>query len=78
VVQRARLLIAPRPDVTPDVRALEQTLPGLRGRVHLLDAPGLDVSSTVVAARIAAGRTVRYLVPEAVLAYIQVNRLYER
>lgn len=77
VVRRAHLLIAPRPDVTPDVPALERALPGLRGRVRLLDAPRLDVSSTGVAARIAEGRTVRYLVPEAVLAYIQTHRLYE-
>ena len=36
----------------------------------------LDLSATEVRQRVAAGRSVRYLVPEAVAAYIQLHHLY--
>ncbi len=36
----------------------------------------LPISSSEIRRRIAEGRTVRYLVPDAVLAYIAENRLY--
>jgi nicotinate-nucleotide adenylyltransferase len=38
--------------------------------------PGLDVSSRAIRARVRAGHTVRYLVPEAVAHYIARHRLY--
>lgn len=43
-----------------------------------LDNPGIEVSSSVVRARARAGRTVRYLVPDAVARYIARHRLYAR
>ena len=45
-------------------------------RVTLVEGPLLDVSSTALRARIAAGRTVRYLVPDAVLAEVERRGLY--
>jgi nicotinate-nucleotide adenylyltransferase len=38
--------------------------------------PRIDVSSTLVRSRAAAGRPVRYLVPDAVAAYIEREGLY--
>jgi nicotinate-nucleotide adenylyltransferase len=46
------------------------------GRVVWLGNPGLDVSSTLVRDRARRGLTVRYLVPEAVAAYLARHRLY--
>ena len=43
-----------------------------------LDNPGLDLSSSGIRARVRAGRSVRYLVPDAVAAYIARRRLYRR
>ena len=43
----------------------------------IVDGPALDVSSTELRARIAAGRTVRYLVPDADRAVIAAERLYQ-
>lgn len=77
VLLRARLLISPRPEVWPDLDVLEAALPGLRERVQMLESPRIGISSTDVVARIAAGLSVRYLVPDAVLAYIEAHRLYE-
>jgi nicotinate-nucleotide adenylyltransferase len=61
----ATLLVAARPG-GPDVP------PGMRR----LDAPLLDISSRELRARAARGRSLRYLVPEAALRYIEEHSLY--
>ena len=45
-------------------------------RVRYLDMPLIQVSSSAVRRRVGAGRPIRYLVPDAVAAYIEANRLY--
>lgn len=54
--------------------------PGADARVDVdcerVDVPSLDVSSTEVRARLRAGRSVRFLVPEAVVAVIDGRGLY--
>jgi nicotinate-nucleotide adenylyltransferase len=45
-------------------------------RLVRLDNPVLDVSSSAIRARVRAGHSVRYLVPEAVAAYIARRGLY--
>lgn len=47
-------------------------------RVLWLDNPGLEVSSSAIRARARAGRSVRYLVPDAVARYVAGFRLYAR
>ncbi|WP_440895909.1 nicotinate-nucleotide adenylyltransferase [Amphibacillus sp. Q70] len=44
--------------------------------VILLDTPGLDVSSTMVRERLETNRSVRYLIPQHVLAIIKEKGLY--
>jgi nicotinate-nucleotide adenylyltransferase len=44
--------------------------------VHRVEGPSLPISATAIRARVAAGRSVRYLVPEAVFQYIGARRLY--
>ena len=44
--------------------------------VVALDGPRLQVSSSEIRARVAAGRSVRYLVPDAVIRYIGDHALY--
>jgi nicotinate-nucleotide adenylyltransferase len=44
--------------------------------VRVLDTPLMDISSRVLRARAARGRSLRYLVPEAALRYIEEHRLY--
>jgi nicotinate-nucleotide adenylyltransferase len=50
--------------------------PGRADRISFLSGPLLPISGSVVRRRAAAGRSVRYLVPEAVAAYIADHELY--
>jgi nicotinate-nucleotide adenylyltransferase len=50
--------------------------PALARRVTWIDAPALDVSSRALRDRVRAGRSIRYLVPDAVAAAIARRRLY--
>jgi nicotinate-nucleotide adenylyltransferase len=73
----ARVAVVPREGYpAPDPAWLSTTFPGREDRVTYVGAPHLGVSSTGIRARIAAGRTVRYLVPPAVAAYIADHGLY--
>ena len=75
ILELTRLVVADRPGVEVDESVYEQ-LPRLRDRVDRFQAPLLEVSSTALRARVAAGLSIRYLVPTAVFAYIERNALY--
>ncbi len=76
IVALACLAIVARPGFELDLPALLEALPGLKGRHALLDGPRLDISSTALRGRIAAGRPVRYQLPEVVRSYILAHGLY--
>jgi len=50
--------------------------PPYDGRCTLVPVPALEVSSTAIRARVAAGRSIRYWVAPAVEAYIREHDLY--
>jgi nicotinate-nucleotide adenylyltransferase len=50
--------------------------PGPDARVQLMEEPGLDISSSMIRERLAAGLPVRYLVPEAVCRLIDKSGEY--
>lgn len=62
----ARLVVYPRPgsDIPTD------------GDAFRLDVPLMDVSSTDIRRRLQAGQSARYLVPDAVLRYVNRHGLY--
>ena len=77
--EAARVAVAPRWGYpAPDPGWLAATFPGREDRVTYLEGPRLGVSSTALRARVAAGRSIRYLVPNPVAAYIAANNLYAR
>lgn len=55
----------------------EKSLPGLAQHVTMLRSPLVEISSTDIARRLREGESGRYIVPDPVLEYIRIHRLYE-
>jgi len=73
-----RFVIAPRPGVRADAlqRVLAAVPKVLRERIATLNIPELPESATLIRTMLSQGRSVRYLVPEAVWQYIVAHHLY--
>lgn len=77
VLALARIAVAEREGVRrADIAERLARLAGAAERVCFFDMPRLDISSSLIRRRAAAGQPVRYLVPDAVAAYIERERLY--
>jgi nicotinate-nucleotide adenylyltransferase len=76
VLELARFAVAEREGA--ERKEIERRTAGLSGRERIVffDMPRLDVSSSEVRARVAAGRPIDELVPPAVAAYIDERGLY--
>jgi nicotinate-nucleotide adenylyltransferase len=76
VIELARLAVARRSGVSDaEVAAVMRSL-GADGRVTMLEMPQFGVSSSSVRERAAAGRPLRYLVPESVARFIEEKGVY--
>ena len=65
-----------RPGETIHLYSMNAVLPGLKEKVHFVDAPLLEISSREIRRRIAEGLEFRYFLPPAVYDYIQEHHLY--
>lgn len=70
ILAEHHLYVYPRPGAsTPEAFADHP-------HIHLVEAPMLDISATMVRQRVAAGQPIRYLVHPEVEAYIDSRKLY--
>jgi nicotinate-nucleotide adenylyltransferase len=79
LLERVEWVVGPRPgSALPDREQLEVRFGDRAERIHLLDGPSLEVSSSAIRRRVAAGETIRYLVPRGVEELIRDRGLYRR
>lgn len=78
ILELARLAVAEREDLRREdiANRLEPLHAG--DRVVFFDMPRIDISSSAIRGRVATGRPIRYLVPDAVADVIRDRRLYPR
>jgi nicotinate-nucleotide adenylyltransferase len=76
ILSQVRLAVVRRPGVSVDTAVMEQQLPGVAASLDWVDAPLMAISATGIRQRVAAGRSIRYRVPDAVREYIEAHDLY--
>ncbi len=76
ILSMASILAFPR----KSMETLDKTIEIMRGKygnnIFIIDAPIFEISSTDIRRRIKDKRTVRYMVPDSVIQYIEENGFY--
>lgn len=78
VAEHARLAVMRRSDEAISADMHDDVIPNLSKHIDIVDTPLLSIwlSSTHVVERLANNQSVRYLVPDAILDYINEHNLY--
>ena len=76
LLKLTRIAVAYRPRFQPDLRELEQQLPGIGERIEWVDTPLTDLASNDLQRRAREGLPLRYTVTREVADYIRENNLY--
>jgi nicotinate-nucleotide adenylyltransferase len=66
-----------RPGEEANLEELERKLPGIKSKVHYVEAPLLEIASREIRSRVATGKPFRYYLPEPVYDYINEHHLYQ-
>lgn len=79
LLEQCRLAVVPRQGYpAPGREWVTEHFPGHEERIVILGGARLEISSSSIRSRVAAGRSIRYLVPASVAAYIADHLLYRR
>lgn len=71
LLSACEFVVVPRPGAT-----IEDGDPRIREKATVLEMPMLDIASSDIRSRLRSGRSVRYLLPGPVRAYIEAKNLY--
>jgi nicotinate-nucleotide adenylyltransferase len=71
LLSACEFVVVPRPGV-----GMQEADERIRTKALILDAPMLDISSSDIRERVRRGRSIRYLVPPEISAYIAEKKLY--
>jgi nicotinate-nucleotide adenylyltransferase len=67
-----------RPQDFIDLPRLERVLPGIIAKVHFVDAPLLEISSSSIRGRIRSGHHFRFFLPDRVYELVETMGLYKK
>lgn len=76
IVSRAWLAVARRPGAGFDLNDLGGNIPGVAARIVWVQSPRLAIASSDIQSRIREGQSVREMLPPAVLAVVEREKLY--
>ena len=77
IVELCYLVAARRAEAMDvDMDSLKRSIPSISSRVIILDNPLIDISSSEIRQRVAEGKSIHEMVPDAVERYIREKRLY--
>lgn len=77
ILKLCTVLVFPRSSREGMAKTIKLISEKKSGAVLPIDAPVIEISSTDIRKRVESGKTVRYMLPDKVLAYIKENHLYE-
>ena len=78
ILGMAKILVFPRKSQESLNCSLNRVCESFDGEILPIDAPVIEISSTDIRNRIKNGKTVKYMLPDEVLRYIEENNLYGR
>lgn len=76
VERECRFAVATRPGYTGTGHIRKTLKRALAGKCRFVEITGLDISSTGIRRRVARGKSIRFLLPDPVEAYIKKTGLY--
>jgi len=79
IIEMCRLIAVPRPGYRrPDIKELEDQIPGITQRTLMLEKPLIDINASVIRKMVAGGESIERFVPGPVIEYIKKYKLYRR